>query len=439
MSDGPIPEIQVVARCAAAYWSARRSLIANLWLRYSDTVGTQVLTLSLGLISGLLLPRLLGPRGRGELAGVTLWPITMAFLGTLGIDRAATFFVAKDREDSSRVVAASLFLGGILCLLTIVVGVGVIRIALRRYSPHLVWTSLIFLCCTPLLFANSLGTSLLLGRLETRWFNLCRIVQSAMYTLAVVVFFSMKIRSVSGVAAFQACAIAAAALLAVLAVRQKLPPIGCFDWTLTRRMLRYGAQSHFGRMTYYMNERLDQLMMSLFLPSAELGIYVGAVALADVLMAIPRGVAAVTLAAGASNDLGGAWKSTKHSLVVTVLWLIPAAAGLWALAPRVIPLILGQQFASALLPCRILVVGSCASGLSAVLGEAAGSIGRPMISSYAEMLGLGVTVLLLALLLKPYGAVGAAFASTVSYTASMVFNFTCLHRVVRVTASVVSA
>jgi len=76
--------------------------------------------------------------------------------------------------------------------------------------------------------------------------------------------------------------------------------------------------------------------------------------------------------------------------------------------------------------------------LSAILGEAAGSINRPMISSYAELMGLGVTVLLLSLLLKQYGAVGAAFASAVSYTASMVFNFTCLRRAVRVAASVAS-
>jgi hypothetical protein len=39
--------------------------------------GTSIVIAGLGVVSSIRLPRLLGPQGRGELAAVTLWPITL--------------------------------------------------------------------------------------------------------------------------------------------------------------------------------------------------------------------------------------------------------------------------------------------------------------------------------------------------------------------------
>lgn len=422
MLQGQIIDSELTAALPGTGKSAFAGAFSEVWNRYWDTLGTQVLTAGFGVISGLLLPRLLGPQGRGELATVTLWPITLIFLGSLSLDRAAVFFSSKHRRDVSPVASACLAIAVAQTLLVILIGVALIPFALGNYGPQIVKLGMFFLLCAPLLQASSLQGNLLLGNLETRSYNVCRMIPSFIYALGVATLFTLKVPSISAVVVLQVLGFALAAILASRILTRKLSPSWQWDFPLVKRMLKYGVKSHLGEVTYFMNQRLDQLLISLFLPSAELGIYVAAVAFTDGLLIIPRGVGAVTLAAGSNSDAAGAWHWAKRSLLLTSVCLAPAAIALWFLSPVVIPLLFGARFSPSVLPCRILTLGSCASGLSTVLGEAARSVNRPEIPSYAEFAGLVVTVALLAVLLKPYGLIGAAVASTVAYTATLAFN-----------------
>jgi len=423
--DGATPQLQV---SLAQEETAPAGILRDLWVRYANTVGTQALTAGFGLVSGLLLPRLLGPNGRGELAAATLWPITLVFLTTLGIDRAAVFFAAKHRQDVSSVASACLALGGAQSLLVFISGHVVIPLALRSYGQGLVRLGLVFLLCAPFVQAANLQSNLFLGRLETRSYNACRAIAPAFYAASVAALFLLRLPSVPAVVALQLLGYAAAAWFTTRFLLRKLRPRWNWDPAAVRDMLKYGAKTHAGQLTYFMNQRLDQLLISLFLPAAQLGIYVGAVAFADALLIIPRAIGAVTLATGSNCDSAGAWRWARRSLLLTFLWLAPASIALWFLTPFVIPRLFGAAFGPSVLPCRILIFGSCAMGFSTVLYEVARSINRPEIPSYAELAGLAVTVCLLAAFLKPYGIIGAAIASTAAYTVTAAFTLGYLLR-----------
>jgi O-antigen/teichoic acid export membrane protein len=398
---------------------------------YWDTLGTQVLTAGLGIISGLLLPRLLGPQGRGELAAVTLWPLALIFLGSLSLDRAAVFFSSKHRRDISPVASACIAIGTMQTLLVIIIGAVIIPITLRSHGPQTVKLGIFFLLSAPLVQASTLQGSLLLGNLETKSYNACRIIPPLLYALGVAILFSFGVPSIPTILVLQVIGIALAAFLASHILVRKLRPCWQWNFPLVKRMLKYGVKTHIGELTGFMNQRLDQLLISLFLPSSQLGIYVAAVAFTDGLLIIPRGVGTFTLAAGSNSDATEARHLAKRSLLLTTLWLVPAAIALWFLSPVIIPLLFGTRFSPSIAPCRILIFGTCASGLSTVLGEAARSVNRPEIPSYAELAGLVATITLLAALLKPYGPIGAAIASTVAYASTLAFNlcfFTCTSR-----------
>src|SRR5712691_7326914 len=51
---------------------------------------------ALGLISGTLLARLLGPTGRGELAAVLLWPGILTVVGSVGLTDAMVYVTARE-------------------------------------------------------------------------------------------------------------------------------------------------------------------------------------------------------------------------------------------------------------------------------------------------------------------------------------------------------
>jgi O-antigen/teichoic acid export membrane protein len=403
-------------------WRGERGFrvrIRNLLFRYSDTLATQVLTAGFGVISGILLPRLLGPRGRGELAAVTLWPLALVFVSSLGIDRAAVFFAAKHRQNATPIASGCLAFAGAQSLLVYVAGLFVIPIALRSYGPGAIKLGIICLLCAPLALATNLQCNLLLGHLETRSYNLCRTISPASYALAVVGLFLLKLPSVTAVVVLQLLSYGLAAWLGTRMVLGKLRPSWHWDPGVIKAMLKYGAKTHAGQLSYFMNQRLDQLLISLFLPGAQLGIYVAAVAFTDGLLIIPRAIGAVTLATGSNCDAAGAWRWARRSLFLTLLYLAPAAIALWFWSPFLIPFLFGAAFSASVVPCRILVFGSCAMGLSTVLYEAARSVNRPEIPSYAELAGLVATVGLLATLLKPYGIIGAAISSTIAYAVSL--------------------
>jgi enterobacterial common antigen flippase len=402
---------------------ARRPL-RSAWLRYWDTLGTQIVTAALGVVSGILAPRLLGPSGRGELAAVTLWPFALAFLGTLGMDRAAVYFAAKRRPDVSPVASSGLALGAVQTLVVVFGGFFLIPVVLRGYGSKDTFLALILLTSVPCIIAGNFQSGLLLGNQDTRVYNMFRLVSPIVYSSAVAMFFVLRIPSVSGVVFLQLAGLALAAGLATRLVRKRLHPAWKWEPSLAKDMLIYGAKTHAGAISDFLNQRLDQLLMSMLLPSAELGLYVAAVAFADGLLVIPRGIGFITLAESSNADHHGAWQVARRSLLHAALWLVPSCLCLWLICPVVIPALFGPRFSLAVLPCRILIPGSGAMGLTTVLFEATRGMNHPEITAYAEAAGLGVTAILLAFLLKPYGSVGAALASTIAY--AFTFGFTLL-------------
>jgi O-antigen/teichoic acid export membrane protein len=401
---------------------APSGLMRDLWVRYSDTIGQQVFTAACGTVSGLLTPRLLGPQGRGELAAATVWPITIIFLTSFGLERATIFFSGKYKEDPSAVLTACASLGGFQTLLAMLIGIIVIPFALKNSGAQAVRWGLIFMLGAPIIRLDSLQGSLLIGALKTRWYNLVVTIPLACYAIGITLLFLMKVPSVPWIVIIRLIGVTIAAVLGFVVVRRQLLPRWNWQPTVTKEILKYGIKTNGGEISHFMNFRLDQLLMSMFLPNASLGLYVAAVAVTDALCIVPRGIAVVTLATGSNSSPATAVRWAKRSLVLTAAWILPTAALGWVFSPALIPRIFGAPFVGAVLPCRILLLGTCALAFNIVLNEASRSINHPEISSYAELCALAVTGILLALLLKPFGPVGAAVASAAAYTSALAFT-----------------
>lgn len=56
------------------------------------TVAANVTLAALGMVSGILAARLLGPHGRGQLAAIQTWPSSIATLAMLGMPEAVVYY-----------------------------------------------------------------------------------------------------------------------------------------------------------------------------------------------------------------------------------------------------------------------------------------------------------------------------------------------------------
>lgn len=73
---------------------------------YVSTSGTNALRVGLGAVSGLIVSRLLLPRGRGELAVLLYFPTLMGAFFSLGTPQAITALISKGAADTQEVLTA---------------------------------------------------------------------------------------------------------------------------------------------------------------------------------------------------------------------------------------------------------------------------------------------------------------------------------------------
>jgi len=88
-----------------------------------------------------------------------------------------------------------------------------------------------------------------------------------------------------------------------------------------------------------------------------------------------------------------------------------------ALTPTFLPLIFGSKFGPAVPTTLVLVMAGCVNSLVGVLEDGLRGLGRPAKVLMAETAGMCVTAVLLPILLRASGMMGAAVASLFAYVA----------------------
>jgi len=387
----------------------------------ATTVSGQAAILALSVFTGIASARLLGPQGRGELAAVTLWPLILVLLASLGMGQAVVFHAGKQRFALSEIWTAALTIGLVQAAGVVLLGLAVLPLALRHYPPEARRLAFVFLAFTPLFVLVGYPASLLQGKLHLFSFNLIRAVAPCVYALGLGALALRRWATLADVVRLHifGVVLALAAALGLLAWR--VGPGWRWNPAACAALLRFGWRSHLSSLTSYVNQRSDQLLLSLFVAPHDLGLYVVAVALATATGFFPQAVGIVTMATGSNLGPAEARRVIARSFRLTLAALSPGCAAVYVLCPWLIGLAYGPAYASAVTACRILLPGTVALGLNQVLYDGARALERPALPSYAEGLSAVVTALGLILLLPRFGFLGAAVASTAAYTASLAF------------------
>lgn len=386
---------------------------------FAVTVSGQIGVLGLGVVSSVVAARLLGPLGRGELAAIILWPTFLAFLFGMGNTQSIVFHTGKRRFEISEIWTSALVMGATLSAFALMVGFWVIPIVLRQYSPDVRHLARLFLACVPLIWMTGIPTSLMQGRLEMGCFNLLRLVCPAIYAAGLLLLYFLNRPFIQDAILFQVLGFVALDLYGFWLIFRKLRPHWKWNSRALRSLLDFGWKTQVGNLASYVNQRMDQLLLTLFVPPRDLGFYVVAVTVSMSVGFFPQAAGMVTLATGSNSDSEQTRRVIARSFATTFLVLAIGCAALYVLCPWLIPFAFGASFAPAVTACRILLPGAVALGLNQVLFSGARALDHPALPSYAEGLGVAITSVSLYLLLPHYGFIGAAIASTLAYVGSL--------------------
>jgi len=390
-----------------------------------QTIASRFAIIGLNAATGILTARLLAPEGRGELAAISIWPVLVAGLTTLGLPTALVYHGRRDPARLGELTAAALALAAVAGLVGTAIAWALIPLWLRQHPPGVVVAARLCLLSTVLNSMTLVGRAAWEARGDFRSSNLTQVAAPAM-TIVGLVGLAATGHLTSVTAAIAYVIVSVPVLIWILATLRSHHPLTLqgmrAEWG---QLLHYGARSYgvdlFGVLSVY----LDQVLVIGMLAPVAMGIYAVAISLARIISAVHVGVATLILPAvvGYSTDAltAAIARSARLAAVVTAgIGLAIVVAG-----PLLVGLLYGSAYASAGALLPILVLAMIVSGTTYVLMQGLLAAGRPGIVTVTQFVGLALCIPFFLVLVPAWGPRGAAMALLASATIRLALVMAC--------------
>ncbi|MHB0972569.1 MAG: oligosaccharide flippase family protein [Thermoanaerobaculia bacterium] len=390
------------------------------------TAVTNVLIAGIGLLTGIALARILGPIGRGRLAAIQAWPLFVAGLAMIGLPEAVIYLGSRDSEKLRRNASTAFVLLLLISIPATGVLWGTLPTLLRSGTGSDVSAARWYSFTVLLSAFTAMPIALIRAKRQVVLWNTLRLCTPVLW-LGIVAWVLVR-----GGATPALLATSFIVGTAVISLTVFVVSVASSQWLVAPQIQRlsslisYGLKVALTSVPQTLNLKLDQLLMTLFLPPAVLGTYVVAVgwaAATGILSSAFGSVLMPAVASGADEPSTAIRTAVRRSLMVSAL----GGIGLAAISPVAIPLIFGAEYSGASLVAIISIAASVVSGTSAVMGSGLQGAGAAGTVLKAEVIGLAFTAVLLAALLPKYGAVGAAISSLVAYSATALVQWRAVH------------
>jgi antigen flippase len=351
------------------------------------TFATSALIQAATVLQGIIVARLLGPTGRGEYATVILWPSVFAAIGIFGTNIALARAAAKT-DQYHAIIRTALFLALITSALSGALCYLCLPFLLPEAESHLLGLSKLFVV---FILLNHLGVNLIAvdqGAGKFRRFNFTRAVLYPVYVSFLMGMWLLGNHQVKWAALGLLVANLAVVIVRLLFAWRDMrlwghlySPVGAI-----RESFQYGLVG--AAMPLY--QQADKAILLWLLGATNLGFYVVALSASAAIGSITSatGVVSFTVAAQSQQGYGfdGVAKTFRISALLWVMCGIPLAMAM----PVLLPLVYGGDFAAAVGPAVLLIVGSAFAGLANLLDQTLRGQGRALVGFEGRIVGLGV-------------------------------------------------
>ena len=389
-----MPDVYSGSSAAIAVGSATAAAVAPRRLSskraYAQTFAATFAIRCLGVVSGVLAARLLGPQGRGELAAIIFLPMMLLPIGELELPRSIAFEASRTDHLSEKFWSTCFWvagaLGGVQAL--------VLAVALPHYLPadklHLLPAARWFVVYLPatLISAALIGSDQGRGRFGR--FSFLLALPGALYLAGILVMWANGRPSSTGFAfSLLAATLITAGVRAGMDGRAILASAP--DWALAGRLLKRGIGYYLPAVAGFLLARADMFVVVRFAPLNEVGLYSVGLAIALGQMGSVNPFVQVGFAAVAGEvEPAAALRTLTRHFRLAQLASIGSGLVAMALAPWMIRFLFGAQSAAAARATYLLIGATVFWGMSQVLEQGLRAAGHPQAGIGSNLLGLGV-------------------------------------------------
>jgi enterobacterial common antigen flippase len=390
------------------------------------TIAGYGLSVGLGILSGSLAARMLGPTGRGELAAIQNVPNLLLTLVYLGNAHSLTYYVAKRPASAGSLLANALAMSLVACIPVGLIGWIMQREILAEFGAPVRFAGQMFILILPLNVIAAMPWSVFLGLRRVGTFSAVRVQTQLVYCGALGAAFVFGLLDAGWImlAYLIGTAVICAPTVWGIYAKQVAAPLK-FERGLLRETLPFGLMSMLSVLPNALNSRIDQVFIAGMLPGDQLGLYAVAASWAGLALPVVSGIGTTLMPQLAAREGAEAERLFVASMRWAAALIVPFTIMVFAATPVLLPLIFGSAFSPALHTTLLLVLGTGFAAFNIVVEDALRGIGRPKVAMVAELSGLVATVGGLFVALEPFGILGAAVVALVSRVTTTAILITC--------------
>ncbi len=389
--------------------------VSTLRRNTAQILVVQFATIGLSLLLNIIIGRTLGPESKGILDIFRLMTAFIGDFGLLGIGSSLLYFYANQKKPFEQVHGTGIAYALIASLITLLIGLVGFSLWRDVFKGLHDWMLLLGFGLAPFIYYRAIWSPLTIGYGKPLLNFLMTLGVTLFNLLVVIILIAIRQMTLEAMVILTAVSLiipAASGLLYFVRRTPTLPP----SFALMRQALGYGFVVYVGAVANLLHFRIDQLMVGNLLDLRAVGIYAVSVRFAEMILLLDTPISTAALKRISSAQPTESFALTRKIALTQLIISGSVACGVALFAPLIVGLY-GQEYTEAAAPLAWLMPGivawSSARVLSQYITYNRGKVWYPTLFS---LTGLTMNIVLNAFLLPIYGIVGAAIASSASYS-----------------------
>lgn len=369
------------------------------------------------LLSSFILARLLGPEGRGALAGILVIPTLIAAFSECGMRQTAVHYIGK-RDNISEIISNLLVYVFVMGLLGAIIAFSYFK-STEYNGTHLTIISASMMVLA--LLINNGARGVFLGFGDIRLYNVFILLQSVviLLTLSVMLYFgASELESIVIIYLLSNLFLSLVSIFTIIIKHYRILTFS-FSWEMLKEMLKKSIEYGVVFALIVANYKFDILMLSHLSEDRSLGYYTISTQVVELIWQISGALMIVVFSSSANNKINVSNVCATTRVTVVLTFLVCLFLSLFG--QNVIALIFGNDFKPAYISLLYLLPGAVFMVPFKIFYSMYAGQGKPLsglkIISFAVLSNVALNFVLI----PTYDEVGAAIAASISYIIAGLF------------------
>jgi O-antigen/teichoic acid export membrane protein len=372
--------------------------------------------LFISFITGIIVARILGPVGKGEISLVLLISSLIVSIGSLNIGDSVIYFVNRRKIPLGKALFSNYFFITFSSLFYIALLYYVWSLNILPWEEldnHMLF--LLVCLFIPLTFFQMHILALFRAKQDYSAYNIILLGRPIIYFILVIFFLVFMKMEVKGVFLASGTATALSIIVGTALIVRTQNFHLSLDIGYLKKAITYGLKGHIGNIFHKFNLRIDQLFITPFWGTAMLGNYSIAVIISEMIMFLPDSIGIVLFPSLSRYNKETARKTAEQSIRISLLLTVLGCIAICIIARPFVMIGYGERFEPAVKAIYFLLPGMVFLNISKILSKYFSGSGHPEINSFSSFISCIATLILCPLLVPKYGINGAAIASSIAY------------------------